>query len=126
MNDEMERAEVEEFVDSGGALEPVGTTELAVRDAQWLKPWQWVVGLLPVLWVAWQATETVRSYRGKGTLVSHRQARRMHFLQLLSVAGQAMVFGHGWYTYVSVALLSLLVFLTPFYTYSMKQLPEGE
>lgn len=86
----MDRDGVGEFEDPGVVLEPlepVGTTELAVRDEQWLKPWQWVVGLLPVLWVTWQTVEVVRVSRGKGMVVSHRQARRMHFLQLLAVVG---------------------------------------
>lgn len=88
--------------------------EVAVHDEQWLKPWQWAVGLVPLGWMVWSVVECVRGLRRKDMLVPFHQARRMHFLQLLTQGGLALVFGHvAALTWAFLVMLGVMVFLAP-------------
>lgn len=86
--------------------------DVAVRDKRWLKPWQWAVGLVAPLWLVWSLTESVKLVISKGKLVPARHARRMDFLQLVTVIVTAPWIA-TWATWVLLGVLSMNVFLLP-------------
>jgi hypothetical protein len=104
----------------------VGKLAVPETDKRWLNPWQWVVGLLPPLWLAWSGVELVRGLRGKAPVVSHRQGRRMHLLPLAAQVTTIAVFWpwlHMGSAHILFKIVLWLVLTLPKST--PKKLPPG-